>query len=307
MSINLLPENIILKISKEGMSFTKKDSVVEVPLPFTRNQLHEQFKKIDFSNYYKNIGGKYARDENVEKLKMPPFAFLFYFLLCSRGVVPTPKLLCDIYIKSYCVKKGDSDYSIKPEYTDNPNVIFTESSIQGRICRSYNSFNRELELLFQLIEVSPDDFEVYYSVQDDFYRGVDICIVKDNVFYGVASYMYSNYSNKYRLLKEKYRQAYEDIVLIPVIAVFENNKDGLESNIVNYGDIKTYKDGTAQQIIDTILGKSKDFDVKVFEKDVICPSCGSIMKKRVAKQGKYQGREFYGCGSYPKCTHIINI
>ncbi|MBS0380726.1 MAG: restriction endonuclease [Proteobacteria bacterium] len=36
-----------------------------------------------------------------------------------------------------------------------------------------------------------------------------------------------------------------------------------------------------------------------------CPKCGSSMVRRVAKQGAYAGREFWGCSGYPKCrgTH----
>lgn len=306
MNNSLLPENIVLRISKDGIRYTKKDSVVDIPLPFNISQLHDELTNINFSDYYKQIGGKYARTEEVENLKMPPFAFMFYYLLCSKGVVPTPKMMCETYIKSYCVKIGDTEYSFKSQYTDNPELIFSESSICGRICRSYNSFNRELELLFQLLDVAPDDFDVFYSIQDDFYRGVDICMIRDNTFYGIASYMYSENSSKYRMLKEKYRQTYKDVILIPVIAIFENNSEKLDTNIVNYGDIKTYEPGTAKKIFDTILGKEKYFDIKTFEKDVICPCCGSIMKKRVATKGQYSGKTFWGCGNYPKCTHIIN-
>jgi len=307
MDINLLPENIVLKISKDGLKFTKRDSVVESNLPLNLSELRDELSKMDFLTYYRNVGGKYARTEDVEKLKMPPFAFMFYYLFCIKGVIPTPKVMCDTYIRNYCIKIGDTDCSLKPQYTDNSELVFSESSIRGRICRAYNSFNRELELLFQLFEVTPDDFEVYYSVQDDFYRGVDICIVKDKTFYGVASYMNSENSTKYRKLKESYRQTYDNISLIPVVAVFENNKDGLESNIVNYGDVKAYEPGTAQKIIDTILNVKQHFDIKIFEKDVICPSCGHIMKKRVATTGKYAGNSFWGCGNYPKCTQIVNI
>ncbi len=39
----------------------------------------------------------------------------------------------------------------------------------------------------------------------------------------------------------------------------------------------------------------------------ICPQCGSEMKLKTAKSGKYKGKNFYGCGNYPKCNEIINI
>ena len=33
-----------------------------------------------------------------------------------------------------------------------------------------------------------------------------------------------------------------------------------------------------------------------------CPTCGMPMLKRMQKRGQMQGREFWGCSDYPKCT-----
>jgi restriction system protein len=33
-----------------------------------------------------------------------------------------------------------------------------------------------------------------------------------------------------------------------------------------------------------------------------CPKCGAEMKKRIAREGKNAGKEFWGCISFPKCT-----
>jgi restriction system protein len=35
-----------------------------------------------------------------------------------------------------------------------------------------------------------------------------------------------------------------------------------------------------------------------------CPKCGTPMVQRKAKQGKFAGRSFWGCRSYPQCTEI---
>lgn len=39
-----------------------------------------------------------------------------------------------------------------------------------------------------------------------------------------------------------------------------------------------------------------------WEKLGLCPSCGSAMRTGTAKRGRYAGRAFYGCTTYPKCT-----
>jgi restriction system protein len=35
---------------------------------------------------------------------------------------------------------------------------------------------------------------------------------------------------------------------------------------------------------------------------IVCPKCGTEMKKRVARQGTNVGKEFWGCNAYPKCN-----
>jgi len=35
-----------------------------------------------------------------------------------------------------------------------------------------------------------------------------------------------------------------------------------------------------------------------------CPKCSSVLIKRKAKKGKYAGREFLACSSFPDCRYI---
>jgi ssDNA-binding Zn-finger/Zn-ribbon topoisomerase 1 len=37
-----------------------------------------------------------------------------------------------------------------------------------------------------------------------------------------------------------------------------------------------------------------------------CDKCGATMVKRVAKSGKNEGKEFYGCSNYPDCKNMIS-
>jgi restriction system protein len=39
----------------------------------------------------------------------------------------------------------------------------------------------------------------------------------------------------------------------------------------------------------------------------VCPQCGMAMVRREAKQGKFAGRSFWGCGNYPKCAGVVDI
>lgn len=38
--------------------------------------------------------------------------------------------------------------------------------------------------------------------------------------------------------------------------------------------------------------------------EILCPSCGNIMIKRIAKKGQNKGNEFWGCSKYPKCHGV---
>lgn len=38
----------------------------------------------------------------------------------------------------------------------------------------------------------------------------------------------------------------------------------------------------------------------------LCPICGSMMRNRTAKKGRYSGRSFKGCSTYPRCRGIRN-
>jgi ssDNA-binding Zn-finger/Zn-ribbon topoisomerase 1 len=39
----------------------------------------------------------------------------------------------------------------------------------------------------------------------------------------------------------------------------------------------------------------------------VCPKCNSALVKRVAKRGKYQGKEFWACSSFPNCKYAAEI
>lgn len=38
-----------------------------------------------------------------------------------------------------------------------------------------------------------------------------------------------------------------------------------------------------------------------------CPLCGSTMRVRVAKKGRFRGQQFWGCSSYPRCKGILDM
>ena len=38
-----------------------------------------------------------------------------------------------------------------------------------------------------------------------------------------------------------------------------------------------------------------------------CPKCGGQLVLRTARKGENAGKQFYGCGNYPRCRYIRNL
>ena len=61
----------------------------------------------------------------------------------------------------------------------------------------------------------------------------------------------------------------------------------------------------------SIKGKSRTVNPSIPEtqknNDIRCPNCGSTMNIRLAKRGRFAGKQFLSCSKYPQCNGIVNI
>ena len=59
----------------------------------------------------------------------------------------------------------------------------------------------------------------------------------------------------------------------------------------------------------TYIQPKEPLELDDFEDTIepFCPKCGSKMKLRTAKKGKYTGQKFWGCSKFPNCNGILNI
>lgn len=53
---------------------------------------------------------------------------------------------------------------------------------------------------------------------------------------------------------------------------------------------------------ETVIENKAKTDVKR-----TCPKCGGSLILRTAKKGEHAGKQFYGCGNFPKCKYIENL
>jgi len=65
---------------------------------------------------------------------------------------------------------------------------------------------------------------------------------------------------------------------------------------------------SGNQLLKLISSVQKNQQVSKSDNEIqvpTCPKCGSEMKLRIAKKGKYAGQEFWGCSNFPDCRGIL--
>ncbi len=65
------------------------------------------------------------------------------------------------------------------------------------------------------------------------------------------------------------------------------------------------QDGGFRERMNTVRIEEKDKNIP--EDAPICPECGKMMRKCIAKAGQNAGNPFWGCSGFPDCKGIINF
>ena len=148
----------------------------QIPIQITLEDIHNQLKTIQFDNFYQSTGGMNNKSLALENAKLIPFSFLYYYLFITTQRIPTPqKMFCE-YMYHFCKESEihPHKYVLKDKYIEQgygEKLLFSADVLAGRICRAYNSFNREVELAFRLMQEK--DLSVKYSFKDDYFNGND--------------------------------------------------------------------------------------------------------------------------------------
>lgn len=240
-----------LKITKNTLEYELFGHNQKVKNELTVKSFREQLKTLKYEEYYKSIGGKDARDDELENFRIPAIVYIYYRLLIISGKIPTIDELCQSYIDTY-IEKYQDKYQLKKEYrTGTKNVLFSLDSLKGRICRAYNSYHREVDLLLQLFEAYGDEFNFYYSFNEDYFNGVDIVVFsKDNKRFDISTYFSSKRSLSFKKKKNEELHSYKNIS-IDLLAYFE----GPEKNVIKIGDVKLYDENAVKFIYSELTKK----------------------------------------------------
>jgi hypothetical protein len=64
------------------------------------------------------------------------------------------------------------------------------------------------------------------------------------------------------------------------------------------------------QMEQTLAGVTRRLAELLPEQDPLaplCPKCGAVMIRRIARRGEQRGKAFYGCSNYPQCREIFGL
>lgn len=154
---------IDVKIKNNQISVTR-DVAISV------DSIENQIRKLTYS------GQRKEKDPDIENAKFPPFIQSFYFLFFKNLRIPSEKEYCETYVEWI----GGSDAG----FLTIENTRVNAEMLINRMKRTYPSLIRDLHFLY-LLEESKIFDEVEYSMQMDYFNGLDLKVV----YKGVVNYV----------------------------------------------------------------------------------------------------------------------
>jgi hypothetical protein len=241
-TLGITKDFLYYSIIKDG-----KKEIIKKPNTLTLHKIRKQFGQTDFDNFYTNTGGRHYKNSILENRKIPPFSFLYYYLLIKNEKIPTPQEMVNKYIKFFC-EKDENGYHIKSKYAESELFYFNYKAIAGRVCRAYNSFNREVDLLFQLFK--DNEIQAKYDFKIDILQGMDIVVKFNGEKKGIACYQETKRANDFYTLKHTTRRQDGDNIIIPLAMNRYNS--------IHIGDIRVFSKRTYDKLIKEIKGEDKN-------------------------------------------------
>lgn len=150
--------------------------------------------------HYSYTGENRIKDSVVENTQFPPITKTFYSYVFEYDNVPSPDVLVELYLAQECFTEIPPDkYAINYETT---NATVSKEGLIARILRTYPSLLRDLH--FYLMAVESNLFQsVWYSVSDDFTKGIDIRVKYNDSWFDIALLQNTVRSKFFRDKKKK--------------------------------------------------------------------------------------------------------
>lgn len=159
---------------------------------------------------------KPAADEkksDAENLKVPPFIQVFYFLFFSYLRIPSENDFWNTYLS--WVKADINNNEIQ---VDGSN--YKLDGLRNRLNRTYPSLIRDIHFLY-LLEASKKFQKVDYSMNRDYYNGLDLKIIHNNLPVYISIFIDTSRSRYFKMKKTK-RHDYSTVYEIEFSVEFDS-------------------------------------------------------------------------------------
>ncbi len=169
--------------------------------------IEEQIGKIPYTP------ARGEKDNETENAKVPPFIQVFYFLFFSYLKIPTE----NDFWKNYLTWVGAEN---NKEEVEIEGVKYKSEGLKNRLNRTYPSLIRDLHFLY-LLEASQKFEQVDYSMDRDYYNGLDLKVTHNNKEVYISLYIDTSRSRYFKEKKTK-RHDYSTVHEIEFIVDFSS-------------------------------------------------------------------------------------
>jgi hypothetical protein len=152
----------------------------------------------------------YPTDRAIEKMLLPPLIYFFYTFVFEHQKTPPPQALWDCYLGAFT--SGDSSEELLLE---NCNKKISLAGVKGRFMRTYPSLLRDF-YLYHIIKESNFFDNVSYSLQSDYFEGLDICVKKESLKMYLNIYLNSSKALFHRSSKKSRMGRSENLGLVEI-------------------------------------------------------------------------------------------
>jgi hypothetical protein len=142
------------------------------------------------------------KDLRVENAKLPPFALAFYYHLFSKRAIPTEGEFFHRYLSFSAQEVEETETVIEGE-------AYSTAGLKARLLRTYPSLIRDFHFYLLLNESKKFD-RVTYSLSQDYYRGLDLCIYHSAKAFHLSLFIKTKRSGSFKK-KKVFRHDYKDI------------------------------------------------------------------------------------------------
>ncbi|HKL40851.1 MAG TPA: hypothetical protein VJ894_09230, partial [Cryomorphaceae bacterium] len=159
-------------------------------------------------------------DKKVEKAKLPPFALAFYYHLFSRRCIPTEEELYHRYLSFSGKPMNEEELLIDDE-------AYSVEGVKARLLRTYPSLIRDFHLYLLLCESGKFE-NVTYSLSQDYYRGLDLCVYLSGKAFHLSLFIKTKRASLFKKRKV-FRHDYKNVTEIELALDFHS--------LVKHGEI----------------------------------------------------------------------